>query len=98
MDRQEFTLDRCTRYVLVAITALLTVIAVELWAPRPSMLPAAIAQIPDSGRQRQDMVGELRKTNGLLGQILNHLRTKPIKVSVDAPDKPGSKRATRGRQ
>jgi hypothetical protein len=43
------------------------------------------------------MVVELRKTNDLLGQILNHLRTKPIKVRVEAPDKPGSKRATRGR-
>jgi len=88
MDRQQFTLDRWTRYVLLAITVLLTVIAVELWGGRPSMLPAARAQIPDTAAQTQQLIVESKRTNQLLGQILDHLRTKPIKVQMVGTDKP----------
>lgn len=96
MERREFTLDRFTRCMLLAITCLLTVIAVELWVGRPSMLPAARAQIPDPGRQRNEIVGETRRTNELLLQILNHLRTQPIKVELKATDEQkGLRRAPR---
>ena len=88
MDSQVFTLDRWTRCVLVAITVLLTVIAVELWGGRPSMLPAARAQIPDTAAQRQQILVESKRTNELLGRILDHLRTKPIKVRMVGTDKP----------
>ncbi len=92
MDKQQFTLDRWTRYVLLAITILLTVIAVELWGGRPSMLATAQAQIPDTGAQLQQLIVESKRTNELLGQILDHLRTKPVKarmVGTDKQDKPG---------
>ena len=97
MNKHEFTLDRFTRYILIAITVLLTVIAIELWGPRPSLVQAANAQIPDSGLQRKQMTAELRKTNDLLGRILEHLRTKPIKVEIVDTDKPGSGRAKRAK-
>ena len=96
MDKQVFTLDRWTRYVLVAITALLTVVAVELWAGRPSALPSAHAQVPDTGRQRLRLIEESRRTNELLTEILDHLRTKPIKVKVIGTDK--SKESRRNRK
>ena len=96
MDRQQFTLDRWTRCVLLVITVLLSVIAVELWGRRPSMLPTAQAQIPDDGAQRQRLIVESRRTNELLGQILDHLRTKPIKVKVIGTDKP--KESSSGRK
>jgi len=97
MNQHEWTLDRFTKCILTALTVLLAVIAVELWGGRPSALPAATAQIPDTGRQRQDILIEARKTNNLLAQILDHLRTKAVKVRVvDTDEDPGGK-AKRGR-
>jgi hypothetical protein len=87
MTRREFTLDRFTRGVLIALIALLTVIAIELWAGRPDMVPAAQAQVPDSGLQRYQILDEARRTNQLLEQILEHLRTKAVKVSIADTDK-----------
>jgi len=86
MDRRVFTLDRWTRRLLCVIAVLLAVIAVELWQGRPSMLPRAEAQIPDTALQRENIVREARKTNALLAQILEHLRSKPIKVEMDGTD------------
>jgi hypothetical protein len=87
MNRREFTLDRFTRGVLVALTVLLTIIVIELWAGRPTMTPEARAQVPDSGAQRNQMIEETRRTNQLLEQILDHLRTKPVKVKTVDTDK-----------
>ena len=87
MSRQEFTLDRFTRGVLAALTVLLTVIAVELWAWLPSTAPAAMAQVPDSGAQRNQIIDEAHRTNQLLEQILDHLRTKTVKVKNADTDK-----------
>ncbi len=87
MARHEFTLDRFTRGVLIALTVLLTIIAIELWAARPSTIPAAQAQVPDSGLQRYQMIDEARRTNQLLEQILEHLRAKAVKVTITDTDK-----------
>jgi hypothetical protein len=87
MLRQEFTLDRFTRGVLVTLTALLTIIAIELWAMQPDVVSPAQAQVPDSGLQRYQMIDEARRTNQLLEQILEHLRTKPVKVNITDTDK-----------
>ena len=97
MRRHEFTLDRFTRCVLLAITALLTMIVIELWAARPDMLPAATAQVPDSGRQRLEMIKATRKTNRLLEQILQHLRAKPIKVTIQTTDKSSGMKSRPGK-
>lgn len=83
------TLDRYTRGLLTALVVLLTIIAVELWAGRPSDLPTARAQIPDTGLQRLEIVQESRRTNALLEQILEHLKSKPIQVTLKADE--GSK-------
>lgn len=81
------TLDRATRAVLVVIAVLLAVIAVELWQLGPHALPAAQAQIPDSGMQRYQLLSEVQTTNQLLKDVLSHLRTKAVKVKIDATDK-----------
>lgn len=86
MDDRVFTLDKWTRRILGVIAVLLAVIAVELWQARPSMLPRAEAQIPDTALQRANIVREARKTNALLSKILEHLRTQPVKVTVAAAD------------
>ncbi len=88
--------DRYTRLLLTAITVLLTVIAIELWAERPPLVREARAQIPDSGLQRNVMIDEARRTNKLLEEILDHLKNKPIKVkSVDTDKSDGDTRGGR---
>lgn len=91
------TLDRATRRLLSVIAVLLAVLMVELWAQRPDTVPSAQAQIPDTGLQRQQLVEEQRRTNELLSAVLEHLRTKPIKVRVESSEKPSAaaKRADR---
>lgn len=86
MQQNELRLDRFTRGTLAVIAMLLVVIAVELWGTQPSSLPTAQAQIPDSGRQRMEMIDEARRTNDLLAEILGHLRTKPVKVQMESTD------------
>jgi len=82
--------------LLACIVGLLAVIAVELSDRLPTPVSTAVAQIPDTGRQRQDIVSESRRTNELLTQILDHLRSKSIKVVIEAPDKARGE-AARGR-
>lgn len=104
--RHEFTLDRFTRGILCVITILLTVIAIELWVAQPGIAQRAAAQqkglvsrpgpqLPDSGLQRNQSIDEARETNHLLGLILEHLRTKPIKAEMVEPDKPSGGRTGR---
>jgi len=98
VNKLEFTPDRYTRLLLTVIAALLTVIAVELAVQRPDIAATAQAQIPDSGAQRYQLIGEGQRTNQLLDDILTHLRTKPIKVEMQAEsaDKP-TKQPVQGR-
>jgi len=81
------SLDAFTQRLLIVLTGLLAVIAVELWALRPGP-PRAEAQIPDTALQRKHIVDESRRTNELLEQILDHLRRGTIKVSLEQADKP----------
>jgi hypothetical protein len=81
------TLDRFTRGILCALTALLTIIAVELWAGRPDSVPNAQAQIPDTALQRREIVEETRRSNALLEQILEHLKTKPVQVTIKTDER-----------
>ncbi len=81
-----YTPDRFTRWILASIAALLAIVAVELWVASP---PDAVchAQIPDSGRQRQDMLAEARQTNERLSEILDVLKKGTVKVEFVATDK-----------
>jgi len=80
-------LARRTHVLLACIVVLLGVIAVELSDRLPTPVSTAVAQIPDTARQRQDIVNETKRTNDLLAQILDHLRGKPVKVVIESPDK-----------
>jgi len=74
------------RTVLTVIAVLLTVIAVELAFHAPSSTPRAEAQIPDTALQRKYLLDEARETNRHLSAILEHLRTKPVKVELPTTD------------
>ena len=49
--------------------------------------PRAVAQIPDSGLQRKEMLAEQQRTNSLLDSLLQYLRTQTLKVKVVGTDK-----------
>jgi len=72
---------------LTGIAFMLAVIAVELSVLLGPIVPEAKAQIPDSGLQRKQLLASQAKTNATLGQILQHLRTRSIKVEVVGTDK-----------
>ena len=91
MSHTNPTTGRSIRILLTVIAVLLSVIALELWQMSPSMLPAVHAQIPDSGMQRNQQIEECRRTNALLSDILEHLRTKAIKVEMQRTDKKPSR-------
>lgn len=76
------------RRLLTAIVVLLAVIAIELSALPGSLQPRAVAQVlPDSARQRVEMMSEMAKTTAAIDRILQHLRTQTIKVKVVGADK-----------
>ena len=92
----EIRLDKWTRRLLCAVAALLAIIAAELWAGLPAGRPA-LAQIPDSGRQRQDLLEESRRTNRLLSEIVEHLKSGTLKVDLADTDKQRAKAPLRVR-
>ena len=77
--------DRTTRALLSAIAVLLAALVVELWSARPPMIPAAAAQVPDSGLQRKQQIDESKRTNELLARLLERIDKGPIRVVV-VPD------------
>lgn len=92
----ELRLDKWTRRLLCAVAALLAVIAAELWAGLPAAQPVW-AQIPDSGRQRQELLEEARRTNRLLSEIVEHLKSGTLKVDLADTDKQQAKAPPRVR-
>ncbi len=58
------------RFSAVAVIAGALVVAGWLAAPPP---PRAVGQIPDSGKQRREMIVELRRTNDQLAQVVKLL-------------------------
>ncbi|MBI5765122.1 MAG: hypothetical protein HZA51_16525 [Planctomycetes bacterium] len=91
MNNITLSVDRFTRTLLVTLTLLLAVIAVELWIGQADRNTVS-AQIPDTGLQRQNIVEEARRTNQLLEQILTQLRTGTMKVRSESADKPEGKK------
>lgn len=97
MERHVITVDRFTGFLLTSIVGLLAIIAVELWVGL-SAAGRAVAQIPDTGLQRQLIVEEGRKTNALLEKILEHLRSGSVKVKLESADKTGGKKSATGQR
>ena len=85
---------RWLRWSLTGIAVFLAVIAVELSALLgPSTSVAKAQSPPDSGAQMLQLINAQQETNRLLQQILDHLRTGEIKVSIPGTDK-GSRGAS----
>ncbi len=91
----ETTNTRWLRALLSAIVCLLAVIAIELSVLMAPVQPRALAQIPDSGKQRYQLLDAQKRTTANLERILQHLRTQTIKVKVVSTDKDNKRPTTR---
>ncbi len=61
----------------------------------PGILPAARAQVMDSGAQRQQIVDELKSVNTKLDRLLTVLESGNLQVSTDTPDERKDDRSKR---
>ena len=59
----------------------------RVWTGPVELLPNAIAQIPDSGRQRLHLIEEARETNRLLREALALLKSGSLQVRLEGTDK-----------
>lgn len=78
---------------LVMIGLLFT--CLRVWVGPSRVIDSAQAQIPDSGRQRQQIVEELRQANRTLSQIHELLRSGTLHVHLEGADKPSTDNAGR---
>jgi len=81
------------RWLRTLIAGILAATCARVWLGPGAEIPRAVAQIPDSGLQRKKMVDEIQRTNRLLEQINDTLRTQTIKVRVEGTDKTKDKAA-----
>ena len=97
----EIHVDGYTRCCLTVIAVLLTVLIVALWAQplTPSLERQATAAspiggaagIPDAGKQRDQMLTELRAVNSNLSNLIKMFEAGKAKVQVASDDKSGGK-------
>lgn len=78
---------RWIRRLLAAIVVLLVIIVFKLSAVTGPLQPRAVAQVPDSGLQRRQLLDGQRRAQKTLDALLQHLRTQVIKVKVVSTDK-----------
>lgn len=70
----------------------------RVWLGPIPVLPRAQAQIPDSGKQRFELIGQAQQTNQLLEQILATLRDGTISVRMTDIDKTAKENTGRGKK
>lgn len=75
-------MNKSTRFSALAVIAGAIVLAGWLASPRPA---PAVAQIPDSGKQRYEMIVELRRANDQLGQVVKLLTEIRDQGKTDKP-------------
>lgn len=78
---------RETGWKRVLLTALVIATCLRIWIGPVTWEPQAQARIPDAGKQRQNLVEEVRQTNVLLTRILNKLEGGTFNVRVEGTDK-----------
>ena len=77
----------CSRWLRVAVGAILAATCVRVWLGPINFVPQAQAQIPNAGAQRADLVREAERTNQLLTEIVQILKTETLNVQVTGTDK-----------
>ena len=85
-----YEMSRGKRVLRVIAGVLLVLTGVRVWVGPDAWSARAQAQIPNAGTQRADLLSEVSRTNQLLQEVLDTLRTKTIKVEVqDAGERAG---------
>ena len=74
------------RNLVIAVVLIATLSRV--WLGPITIEPAALAQIPDAGAQRNELIAEIRKSNQLLAGIAELLEKRTLNVRVVPADKP----------
>lgn len=99
-SRIEIRVDGYTRCCLGVIAVLMAVLIVALWTQpiTPSAETTATAApigssagIPDSGKQRVEMIAELKGVNAKLDKLIGLLEKGGVKVQVVEDDKASNK-------
>jgi hypothetical protein len=81
-------LSSTARLWRACLFAVVLVTCIRVWTGPTDVIPVARAQIPDSGRQRRELLAEARQTNALLAEIREILKSHTIKVELQDSDKP----------
>ena len=88
-----------SRWLHYAIALLLLLICLRVWSGPVPIVEPAQAQIPDAGTQRVQMLEEARRTNQLLSEIKELLKTQTFNVRMQGADNqadaPGNERIGR---
>ena len=82
--------DGCTRFTLMALTALMAVMVLGLWATViPAPTPASAQEkLFDTSAQRLEQIKVQKETNDKLQQILDYLKSGQLKVQIQEPADP----------
>lgn len=75
-----------TKKLLITIVVVATLCRV--WLGPITIERTVLAQIPDAGTQRNEVIAEMRKTNQLLENIADLLEKRTLNVRVMPADKP----------
>ncbi len=79
----QYQYSRWTRAVIV-LFVLMT--CIRVWVGPMPLLAEARAQIPDAGKQRLLVIQETQRTNQLLSEIKQLLKSHTFKVRVEGAD------------
>ncbi len=73
---------------IIAIIAIVTLI--KVWVGPITIPQEAMAQVPDSGKQRILLLEQAKRTNQLLAEIKQILAKDTLKVQWEGADKPST--------
>ena len=84
-----------TSRLLVVVIALQGLLLVGQWLGTPGYLTSANAQVTDPGRDRLQMLDEMKSVNGKLDKLIAILDSGDLQVKVVQPDEAKAKPAAR---
>lgn len=78
--------DNVTRICLAAITVLMVVMVLALWAQTPSTSAQAAEEFLNTAAQRQEMVDAQKATTAKIDELITLLKSGEVKVKVAKED------------
>jgi hypothetical protein len=75
-----------TNKLLAIVMVMQGLTLASLWVTGPGLATPAMAQVPDSGAQRIEMIRQLEATNAKLDKLVSILESGNLQVKVVSPD------------